>query len=426
MYRWYRNADVCYAYLADVDSHEDPGGADSSFRKSAWFTRGWTLQELLAPRVIYFYDANWREIGSRESLVSIITNITSIPSEYFETGDLARYSIAQRMSWASQRSTTRIEDETYCLLGIFGINMPLLYGEGKAAFRRLQEELLRRSDDLSILAFSRRDNTVSNSVLADSPTAFELSGGVKKSLLTFFPSMPGDIRITNRGIELTLNLIEHESRDRVAAFALLPLEENGRIVVIPLVKGKNGPYHRRQGRYELVAQERARDSVSKAITLVHGQLEVQNTWFKVSNADEGLIVRYPAIEVSGFYRAWFKLFRLESVGDIPGEHYLVHHRGNVAFGNIALMCFMSAEGGMFALRIETDLKTLTVTLWTDLEDSEADVLRASRTARSSRAGLAGDRIKALQRKGTQAVIEVISRRGPGRWIIHLSISPSSK
>ncbi|KAL2127420.1 hypothetical protein VTI74DRAFT_10763 [Chaetomium olivicolor] len=152
MFRWYRDAEVCYAFLSDVDADEDPHLPGSSFRRARWFTRGWTLQELIAPGVVYFYGTGWKEIGSRSSLVHLIADITGISRAYFATGDLSQFSAAQKMAWAANRKTTRPEDEAYCLLGLFDINMPLLYGEGQRAFVRLQEEILRQSEDDSLFS----------------------------------------------------------------------------------------------------------------------------------------------------------------------------------------------------------------------------------------------------------------------------------
>jgi hypothetical protein len=147
MYVYYRHADVCYAYLSDV--HDI-----TKFRESRWFDRGWTLQELLAPADVLFFDSSWTEIGFKTSLTSAISQRTGIGAGALCDGTgLERYSIAERMSWAADRQTSRIEDEAYCLLGLFDVNMPLIYGEGRRAFVRLQEELLARSDDASIFAF---------------------------------------------------------------------------------------------------------------------------------------------------------------------------------------------------------------------------------------------------------------------------------
>jgi hypothetical protein len=108
MFRWYRDAEVCYAFLSDVDADENPHAEASSFRKARWFTRGWTLQELIAPGVAYFYGAGWKQIGSRETLLDLIVDITRIKASCFTTGDLAQFSAAQKMSWAAYRETTRV------------------------------------------------------------------------------------------------------------------------------------------------------------------------------------------------------------------------------------------------------------------------------------------------------------------------------
>lgn len=144
MFRWYQNATVCYAYLSDVKAATDPSvKMPSAIGKSLWFTRGWTLQELIAPRELEFYDANWTCLGTRGYLQDAIARATRIPVPILTGKDKPnQYPIAQRMSWASRRRTTRVEDTAYCLLGIFGVNMPLLYGEGERAFTRLQEEIV--------------------------------------------------------------------------------------------------------------------------------------------------------------------------------------------------------------------------------------------------------------------------------------------
>jgi hypothetical protein len=155
MFRWYKHSVICYAYLSDVPSHDDPEAPGSWFSKSRWFTRGWTLQELVAPHRVEFYNKDWTPIGCQRSLSSQISIITRIDTEVL-TGkeQLERKSIAQKMSWASRRCTTRAEDMAYCLMGLFDVNMPLLYGEGSKAFLRLQEEILKRSNDQSLFAWS--------------------------------------------------------------------------------------------------------------------------------------------------------------------------------------------------------------------------------------------------------------------------------
>lgn len=166
MFRWYKESAVCYAFLADVD-------LECSMPSSRWFTRGWTLQELIAPDEVLFYDMNWRFLGSRGDLASVITSATKIPKHVLdrprqEVEDvLQSASIAQRMNWAAERVTTREEDIAYCLMGIFDINMPLLYGEGQKAFFRLQEAILYASKDQSILAFRHPDTKTKREILCD-------------------------------------------------------------------------------------------------------------------------------------------------------------------------------------------------------------------------------------------------------------------
>ncbi|PPQ76116.1 hypothetical protein CVT26_011671, partial [Gymnopilus dilepis] len=176
MYMWYKEANVCYVYLSDVNS--DEGVADmSSFRQSRWFTRGWTLQELIAPRYVVFFDRDWNEIGTKLSLRQEISDITGVPTELLSglrEAPLHSFCIAQRMSWAANRQTTRDEDIAYCLMGIFNVNMPILYGEGKRSFIRLQHEILKDSDDQSLFAWVNPEtpetytgNIVTKGVLVD-------------------------------------------------------------------------------------------------------------------------------------------------------------------------------------------------------------------------------------------------------------------
>ncbi|KAK3301726.1 heterokaryon incompatibility protein-domain-containing protein [Chaetomium strumarium] len=169
MFQWYRDAAICYAYLSDVRVLEDPAGEMPAFSASRWFTRGWTLQELLAPTELVFFASDWTEIGTKSSLARTVSRITRIDEKILKGGDWSGYSVAQKMSWAAGRQTTRPEDEAYCLMGLFDVNMPLLYGEGRKAFLRLQQEILRVSEDQSMFAWSC-DNT-------EELTRSEMTGG---------------------------------------------------------------------------------------------------------------------------------------------------------------------------------------------------------------------------------------------------------
>jgi hypothetical protein len=149
MFRWYQNAARCYAYLEDVSDSEVGAGGEShhrpwemSLRKSRWFMRGWTLQELIAPKVVEFYSQDWQYIGSKASLEREISEITRIPVQALRESRLDRFSATERISWGEKRYTKYEEDKVYSLFGICGVFMPLNYGEGKGyAFQRLYDEI---------------------------------------------------------------------------------------------------------------------------------------------------------------------------------------------------------------------------------------------------------------------------------------------
>ncbi|OQV09282.1 hypothetical protein CLAIMM_13417 [Cladophialophora immunda] len=174
MYRWYQEAALCYVYLCDFGPNS---GAyeiyPQDLRGCRWFKRGWTLQELIAPSIVIFLDQMWHEIGTKWTLSNMLTKITRIPESILQGGDLGLASVAQRMSWASHRKTTRLEDRAYSLMGIFGVNMPLLYGEGEKAFIRLQEEIMKTTGDCSILAWYEVSNDRVAGALAPSPDSFD-------------------------------------------------------------------------------------------------------------------------------------------------------------------------------------------------------------------------------------------------------------
>jgi hypothetical protein len=226
MYQWYASSAVCYAYLADVE--EKPSGTKlmRELRRSRWFTRGWTLQELLAPEVIVFFNRSWQKIGQKKSggskgrgllrleyIISLITGIRKVvlTSRYAEL--MQQVSVAERFSWAAGRQTTRKEDMAYCLLGIFELHMPLLYGEGDRAFYRLQEEIMRRSDDTSLLAWGL-DCPVpeKQSILALGAGHFKtFTGDVLRSLRRRHGT---PITMTNQGLEMTTVVVPASLRFR--------------------------------------------------------------------------------------------------------------------------------------------------------------------------------------------------------------------
>jgi hypothetical protein len=220
MWTWYQWAGRCYALLDDVggvgaqkyDSQStfEDSNAGKDFRSSRWFTRGWTLQELLVPGRLIFYGRNGGVIGDRADLADVISTITAIPVDTLKaplkTWVYGLYSVAQRMSWYGKRQTSRPEDEAYCLLGLFDVNMPLLYGEGgMKAFQRLQEEIMKRSTDHSILAWHKASFTTR--LLATCPGDFADSGDIQSD------DPAESYEMTNRGLRITLPLVYENAND---------------------------------------------------------------------------------------------------------------------------------------------------------------------------------------------------------------------
>lgn len=213
MFRWYQQSTVCYAYLSDVESL--PGGFDMAnekhvqqFRASEWFKRGWTLQELLAPVTLTFYSRDWAEIASRSTMADLICETTRIDSVYLNgDGMFKKASIAQKMSWVSRRETKRIEDMAYCMLGIFDVNLPLLYGEGPKSFIRLQEEIIRTSNDQSIFCWTWTDSVPAEwvSLLAPCPHAFLYSEGFISVDSKIFERT--SFKVTNSGLSINLPVV---------------------------------------------------------------------------------------------------------------------------------------------------------------------------------------------------------------------------
>jgi hypothetical protein len=152
MFRWYQRASKCYVYLSDVQVPDEIVDVRSyritwedAFRRSRWFTRGWTLQELLAPASVEFFSAEGKRLGSKISLEQEIHEVTQVPIEALRGQSLRDFSVDERMSWAAKRRTTIKEDRAYCLLGIFGVFMPLVYGEGEEhALQRLVRKTQKR------------------------------------------------------------------------------------------------------------------------------------------------------------------------------------------------------------------------------------------------------------------------------------------
>lgn len=155
MFRWYQGAAKCYVYLSDVeapaniaDASEYPIAWVDQFRRSRWFTRGWTLQELLAPVSVEFFSKEGKYLGNKRTLEAAISDMTRIPVKALRASNLSEFSVEDRFRWATGRNTMVPEDKAYCLLGIFGIFLPLIYGEGEEhALQRVRDEIRRRQHD---------------------------------------------------------------------------------------------------------------------------------------------------------------------------------------------------------------------------------------------------------------------------------------
>lgn len=174
-----------------------------------------TLQELIAPHEVFFYGRHWNFLGTSSKLVRTIAEYSNIHADVLSgVRSLDSFSIAQRMSWAAYRTTSRIEDQAYCLLGIFGVNMPMLYGERERAFTRLQEEIIRSTTDQSIFAWRATSPACEylsdvSSLLAKSPTDFR-HGDIIHHEGNFQDR--STVQITQRGFDATLPLVEYPDR----------------------------------------------------------------------------------------------------------------------------------------------------------------------------------------------------------------------
>ncbi|KAF1922424.1 uncharacterized protein M421DRAFT_426928 [Didymella exigua CBS 183.55] len=225
MFRWYRSAAVCYTYLNDVtfesasDKMFTSDRPDRRGRPSEWFERGWTLQELLAPQNMQFYDKRWKFMGTRNELAMVVGKVAGISPEYLNgRQNLNEASCATKMSWMAGRVTQRVEDIAYSLIGLFDVYLEPTYGEGIKAFVRLQEAIIEEFGrfDESLFAWERPKDSILRcyrnqphahhfehnkwGLLAPSPDCFKSSYDVfiQKNLVTMRPE--GGFRKSHQGL----------------------------------------------------------------------------------------------------------------------------------------------------------------------------------------------------------------------------------
>ncbi|KAK7960709.1 HET domain-containing protein [Apiospora saccharicola] len=209
MYSWYRHSAVCFAYLADVSGHDlADETCRAQFRNSRWFTRGFTLQELVAPIDVVFFSQDWQMLGTKDTLVQALTDITGVRTKILIHEDrLSSVCVAEKMSWLAKRTTTRIEDMAYCMLGLLDINMPLLYGEGTQAFVRLQRKIVKARNDHTVFCWTLPTASVSarEDILVSNPSCFANCGSIMETPKKDWRA--SSYAMTNAGLRITLPLI---------------------------------------------------------------------------------------------------------------------------------------------------------------------------------------------------------------------------
>ncbi|KAI4933260.1 hypothetical protein J4E85_003665 [Alternaria conjuncta] len=224
MFQWYSDAALCLVYLSDYDNAASSSDRNEMLWGARWFKRGWTLQEIVASRIVHFYDHAWRCFGTQETLRDELASITGIDAGFLsppqqpgalEIRDLLdALPVGRRMAWAAGRQTTKPEDMAYCLIGLFDVSMPMLYGEGaEKAFFRLQEEIIHNSNDLSLFAWTAANGSSTyRGILARSPEEFASLGNlVLEQDLRFNP----DYSMSNKGLRIVTFLKPTEDSEDV-------------------------------------------------------------------------------------------------------------------------------------------------------------------------------------------------------------------
>ncbi|KAF2280445.1 uncharacterized protein EI97DRAFT_498619 [Westerdykella ornata] len=305
MFKWYQDAAMCYAFLEDVEGHDD-------FPNARWHTRGWTLQELLAPREVEFYNSKWQHMGTRRDLAGPIQSVTGIDRRALQGNGSIVYvraaSIATKMAWAAGRETTRDEDIAYSLLGIFDVNMPLLYGEGGSkAFQRLQEEIIKRNLDQTFLAWTlpSGDTGEPTDLLASSPECFARSNCISTINEDLAP-----FSLNNQGLQIRLPIFRARGKRNsyVAVLSCVKDHPTSRIGVRLRAIDRNAKVLVRQGvsRLRLVTEAEYDSATIRDCSLLRSVLAGNRRF---------MIVRFPGY--AGFrHLQWRQMVYLD-----PSDHW---------------------------------------------------------------------------------------------------------
>ncbi|KAI1092425.1 heterokaryon incompatibility protein-domain-containing protein [Rostrohypoxylon terebratum] len=327
MYRYYNEATICYAYLAGLDHYCDPR-TSAEFADHEWFTRGWTLQELVAPREVEFYtdfwsiderdperniaQAGWVFLGRKSQLGPTLSRITGM-DEYIllDPKKVHQASIAKRMSWAAGRSTSQPEDRAYSLMGIFGIHMPVIYGEGKQAFERLQGLIMMYSSDESIFAWRSDQSDKAQhrelvGLLAESPDMFKDSGHFTS--IDWIPRSP--FSKTSRGVEMTLPLHRIGTNLYVIALNCALGQYSVTAIGIYLVKTTNHHYNEEYLTHDQFAR------------VYSDELIVFGSWINIERPISTIFIQ--ATEITSSFRK-LPTRRLIQVGSNPPSYAYNRH-----------------------------------------------------------------------------------------------------
>ncbi|KAF9472272.1 hypothetical protein BDN70DRAFT_998245 [Pholiota conissans] len=240
MYKWYEDSSICITYLAESSSITD-------MANDSWFTRGWTLQELIAPYTLKFYDRNWNQLTSssndksHEGVQDQIKLATSITTGELALHYMPNHPISRRMQWAAKRRVTRDEDTAYSLMGIFDVSMSIAYGEGTGlAFSRLLKEIINTTKDgvLDIFNWAGKFCSTSSFLLPSNPQAY-LQHDENLDMLLHLPMEP--LILTHLGLRVPV-LIFPFSKTNTPQAVFAPKGDFFGMGSIRIVEGGQGFY----------------------------------------------------------------------------------------------------------------------------------------------------------------------------------------